>query len=129
MKVSSALIVVAAQVASAHYFFDSVVVNGSPTRPFQYIREFTRAINYNPIKFSSNPAADIRDGSFADGPDIVCNQGAFSNAGKTDILEVGTYMQESSFQPSSLLWHDREKLWPHCRTIADHLDAQPRATT
>jgi hypothetical protein len=75
-----------AQVAQAHYFFDSVFVNGVAQTPF--VRKSTRATAYNPIKFSSNPAADIRDGSFIDGPDARCNQGAFANAGSTQVLTV-----------------------------------------
>ena len=55
---------------------------------FRYIRDFTRATRYNPIKFSSDPQADIRDNSHADGPDIRCNQGAFSKAGNTQVLTV-----------------------------------------
>ncbi|KAJ1323378.1 lytic cellulose monooxygenase (C1-hydroxylating) [Microdochium nivale] len=89
MKVSSLFgAVLAINGASAHYFFDVVTYKGSTTPAFRYIRDFTRATRYNPIKFSSNPAADIRDGSFADGPDIRCNQGAFSKAGNTQVLTV-----------------------------------------
>ncbi|KAJ0120589.1 fungal cellulose binding domain-containing protein [Diaporthe amygdali] len=87
MRLSPAVVALA-QVASAHYFFDSVVQNGVAGTSFQYIRDFTRATKYNPIKFSENPAADIRDGSYIDGPDSRCNQGAFTNAAKTDVLEV-----------------------------------------
>ncbi|CAI6082982.1 unnamed protein product [Clonostachys chloroleuca] len=85
---SAIILSILAQMVSAHYFFDSVVTNGAAGSSFQYIRDFTRATKYNPIKFSSNPAVDIRDNSYIDGPDIRCNQGAFSNADKTDILEV-----------------------------------------
>lgn len=88
MKVSAALIAAVAQVASAHYFFDSVVTNGAAGPSFRYIRDFTRKTKYNPIKFSSNPAVDLRDDSTIDGPDARCNQGAFTNAGKTQVLEV-----------------------------------------
>lgn len=88
MKISAVVISAIAQVASAHYFFDSVVLNGAATPSFRYIREFTRPTKYNPIKFSSNPAVDLRDGSTIDGPDARCNQGAFTNAGKTQTLEV-----------------------------------------
>lgn len=89
MKISAVVLgALATQGASAHYFFDSVVQNGSPGPSFQYIRDFTRATRYNPIKFSSNPAADIRDNSHADGPDIRCNQGAYSKAGNTQVLTV-----------------------------------------
>ncbi|KAK2007657.1 hypothetical protein LZ32DRAFT_568013, partial [Colletotrichum eremochloae] len=88
MKVSAFVLAAVAQVASAHYFFDSVVVNGAPGKSFQFIRDFTRPTKYNPIKFSSNPAADIRDNSVVDGPDIRCNQGAFTAAGRTQVMTV-----------------------------------------
>ncbi|KAI9167218.1 Polysaccharide monooxygenase Cel61a 4 [Paramyrothecium foliicola] len=77
-----------AQVASAHYFFDTNIVGGATTTPNKYIRKSTRPTAYNPIKFSSNPAADLRDGSTIDGPDARCNQGAFSSAGRTEVLTV-----------------------------------------
>ncbi|GKT43546.1 putative endo-beta-1,4-glucanase D [Colletotrichum spaethianum] len=88
MKVSVFVLGAVAQVASAHYFFDATVVNGVASSSFKYIRDFTRPTKYNPIKFSSNPAADIRDNSHVDGPDIRCNQGAFSAAGRTEVLTV-----------------------------------------
>ncbi|GKT84518.1 carbohydrate-binding module family 1 protein [Colletotrichum tofieldiae] len=88
MKVSAFVLGAVAQVASAHYFFDATVVNGVASSSFKYIRDFTRPTKYNPIKFSSNPAVDIRDNSFVDGPDIRCNQGAFSKAGSTEVLTV-----------------------------------------
>src|SRR5688572_28591024 len=88
MKFSAIFLAALAQTASAHYFFDSVVTNGAAGPSFRYIRDFTRPTKYNPIKFSSNPAADIRDGSTIDGADARCNQGAFTNAGKTEVLEV-----------------------------------------
>ncbi|USP78666.1 carbohydrate-binding module family 1 protein [Curvularia clavata] len=86
----SALIVssAVAQVASAHYFMDTNIVNGVAQPAFKYVRQSTRATKYNPIKFSSNPAADIRDNSHIDGDDIICNQGAFSSAAKTQVLTV-----------------------------------------
>ncbi|KAK1707618.1 fungal cellulose binding domain-containing protein [Colletotrichum lupini] len=82
------VVLAVAQVASAHYFFDTVVQDGTAGKSFQYIRDFTRATKYNPIKFSNNPAADIRDGSYIDGPDSRCNQGAYTNAAKTEVLDV-----------------------------------------
>lgn len=88
MKTFTFALAAVAQVASAHYFFDVSTVNGQGSAPFQYIREFTRATYYNPIKFSSNPPEDIRDNSFADGEDIRCNQGAFTNAGNTEVLAL-----------------------------------------
>lgn len=89
MRLSPAVLFALAQVASAHYFFDSVVENGAAGTSFQYIRDFTRATKYNPIKLAENPAGDIRDDSYIDkGTDSRCNQGAFTNAAKTDVLEV-----------------------------------------
>lgn len=88
MKASTILLAGLAQMASAHYFFDSVVSGNSAGPSFKYIRDFTRQTKYNPIKFSTNPTADIRDNSFIDGEDARCNQGAFTNAGKTQVLEV-----------------------------------------
>lgn len=88
MKSTTFALAALAQLGSAHYFFDVSVVNGAPSQQFQFIRKFTRPTAFNPIKFSSNPPEDIRDNSLADGDDIVCNQGAFSNAGSTDVLEV-----------------------------------------
>ncbi|KAF5725112.1 murein transglycosylase [Fusarium mundagurra] len=88
MKFSAVALAALSQVASAHYFFDVSALNGVESKPFQYIRDFTRPTKFNPIKFSSNPSADIRDNSFADGEDIICNQGATGTGGKTDVLEV-----------------------------------------
>ncbi|KAG9193407.1 hypothetical protein G6011_03442 [Alternaria panax] len=79
MKFNTIVLSAVAQVASAYHLFD--------TNLFQYVRESTRVTKYNPIKSSSNPAVDIRDGSTADGPDIVCNQGA-QKAGKTQVMTV-----------------------------------------
>lgn len=89
MKFINALIVgVIAQVASAHYLFDTAVVNGQVQNGGRYIRRTTRGTLYNPIKFSSNPPQNVYDGSTADGPDIRCNQGAFSRAGTTEVMTV-----------------------------------------
>jgi hypothetical protein len=87
MKVSALVIAAVAQVATAHYFFDTNIVNGVAQKQFEYVRQSSRQTKYNPIKFSSNPKADIRDGSTADGPDIVCNQGG-AKAGSTQVLTV-----------------------------------------
>ncbi|KAF5570805.1 murein transglycosylase [Fusarium phyllophilum] len=88
MKFSALALAALSQVASAHYFFDVSALNGAESKSFQYIRDFTRPTKYNPIKFSSNPSADIRDNSFADGEDIICNQGATGTGGNTEVLEV-----------------------------------------
>lgn len=88
MKTSPLVLGLLAQGVSAHYFFDTTIRNGSPDPAWQYVRDFTRQTKYNPIKFSANPPADIRDGSFADGPDIRCNQGAHTFGSRTGVLEV-----------------------------------------
>jgi hypothetical protein len=88
MKFSTLTLCAVAQVASAHYFFDTNIIGGVAQPAFKYVRSSTRATRYNPIKFSTNPAADIRDGSHIDGPDARCNQGAFASAGKTQVLTV-----------------------------------------
>ena len=88
MKSCGLLIGAFAHLASAHYFFEAVVDNGVTGPPWQYIREFSRAEMYNPIKFSSNPAEDIRDNSYIDGADAICNQNGFAAAGNTEVLSV-----------------------------------------
>lgn len=88
MKISALALAAVAQVASAHYFFDTNIAGGKTETAFKYVRKSTRAVAYNPIKFSSNPAADIRDNSHIDGPDIICNQGANKNGANTQTLTV-----------------------------------------
>lgn len=91
MKLSGLLVSLAlvVQGATAHYFFDVVIYNGQTSSSFQYIRDFTRVTRYNPTKLSSNPSVDIRDNAFIDvGTDARCNQGAFNNAGRTQVLSV-----------------------------------------
>ncbi|KAH7233354.1 glycosyl hydrolase family 61-domain-containing protein [Fusarium tricinctum] len=88
MQFSVLAIAALSQVASAHYFFETSALNGAESKPFQYIRDFTRPTKYNPIKFSSNPPADIRDNSFVDGDDIICNQGGSKAGANTEVLEV-----------------------------------------
>lgn len=87
MKFSTVVICAVAQVANAHYFFDTNIINGAAQPGFKYVRQSTRQTKYNPIKFSSNPAADIRDNSHIDSADIRCNQGA-TTAGSTQTLTV-----------------------------------------
>ena len=88
MKLSAITALAVAQVASAHYFFDTNIMGGTAQPQFKYVRKSTRAVAYNPIKFSSNPAADIRDNSHVDSADIICNQGANKNGASTQTLEV-----------------------------------------
>ena len=87
MKFSTVVLCAGAQVANAHYFFNTNIINGVTQPNDKYVRQSTRATKFNPIKFSTNPAADIRDNSFADGPDIRCNQGASSARG-AEVLTV-----------------------------------------
>ncbi|KFA76973.1 hypothetical protein S40288_05206 [Stachybotrys chartarum IBT 40288] len=87
MKFSALILAAIAQVASAHYFFDTNIINGVAQPSFRYVRASSRPTRYNPIKFSSNPAADIRDNSHIDGPDARCNQGG-GNPGSTQVLTV-----------------------------------------
>lgn len=76
------------QVTWAHYYFDANIVDGIATTTNKYIRASTRPTKYNPIKFSDNPPEDLRDNSTIDGLDARCNQGAFTNAERTDVLTV-----------------------------------------
>jgi hypothetical protein len=87
MKISTVVLWVGAQVANAHYFFNTNIINGVTQPNDKYVRQSTRATKFNPIKFSTNPAADIRDNSHVDGPDIRCNQGASSARG-AQVLTV-----------------------------------------
>ncbi|KAK3296718.1 glycoside hydrolase [Chaetomium fimeti] len=89
MKLSSfSVAALVAQGVSAHYWFDTNIVNGAVQPDYKYVRESSRGKKYNPIKFSSNPAADLRDSSTIDGPDSRCNQNAFASAGRTEVLTV-----------------------------------------
>jgi hypothetical protein len=87
MKFSTVVLCAAAQVANAHYFFNTNIIKGITQPNDKYVRQSTRATKFNPIKFSTNPAADIRDNSHIDGPDIRCNQGASSARG-AEVLTV-----------------------------------------
>ncbi|KAK4121485.1 lytic polysaccharide monooxygenase [Parathielavia appendiculata] len=68
--------------------FDTNIVNGAVQPRLQILSESTRKTKYKPIKFSTNPAADIRDSATIDGPDSRCNQGAFASAERTSVLTV-----------------------------------------
>ncbi|KAM0277651.1 hypothetical protein ACHAQH_005680 [Verticillium albo-atrum] len=43
MKISAFVLGAIAQVASAHYFFDTNIINGAAQPSFKYVRDFTRA--------------------------------------------------------------------------------------
>lgn len=83
MKLSLFSAVALSQLASAHYFFDTLVIDGKETRPNQYVRENTRPAKYNPTKWEN-----IRDDMTPDLPDFRCNKGAFTSAGRTQTAEI-----------------------------------------
>ncbi|KAG2415903.1 hypothetical protein HFD88_007095 [Aspergillus terreus] len=81
MKYALALASLVAAV-SAHYTFDVLVVDGQETSSWQYIRENTRAEKYMPTKFINSPSITPLDSDF------TCNEGANTNAGKTEVATV-----------------------------------------
>ncbi|KAK1962990.1 fungal cellulose binding domain-containing protein [Colletotrichum sublineola] len=83
MKFSAVAISAIAPLASAHYFFDSFIVDGVATKSFEYIRSNTRQAKYNPTKWEN-----VRDDMTPDVTDFRCNKGAFTFAGKTRTMEV-----------------------------------------
>jgi hypothetical protein len=82
LTVATALTALAPSVYG-HYFFDKLVIDGRETGSNQYIRASTRPTKYNPIKWEN-----VRDNSTPDLDDIICNQGAFTNAGNTETAEI-----------------------------------------
>jgi hypothetical protein len=83
MKLSFAAAAAIVQLASAHYFFDVLVVDGQESKSHQYIRENTRPEKYNPTKWTNT-----RDDMTPDLTDFRCNKGAFESAGRTQTAEV-----------------------------------------
>ncbi|KAH8730439.1 glycoside hydrolase [Phaeosphaeriaceae sp. PMI808] len=83
MKLSLLTAAAVAQLASAHYVFDTIVPDGVPAKTGQYVRQNTRQANYNPTTWEN-----VRDDMTPDSTDFRCNKGAFTNAGKTQTLEV-----------------------------------------
>ncbi|ETN43948.1 uncharacterized protein HMPREF1541_11079 [Cyphellophora europaea CBS 101466] len=73
----------AAGLAQAHYTFDRLVVNGQETRSWEYIRENTRTEKYMPTKFKNTIGKVTPNDA-----DFRCNEGSFTNAGKTKVYEV-----------------------------------------
>jgi hypothetical protein len=71
-----------AAVASAHYTIHVLVINGQESAGWQYIRENTRAEKYMPTKFINSPSITPLDSDFR------CNEGSFTNAGKTQVATV-----------------------------------------
>ncbi|KAL4948847.1 glycosyl hydrolase family 61-domain-containing protein [Aspergillus filifer] len=83
MKFSLLVAAAIAPLVSAHYFFDTLVIDGQETTPNQYVRSNTRPEKYNPTKW-----INTRDGLTPDMPDFRCNLGSFTSAGQTQTAEV-----------------------------------------
>ena len=60
------------QYASAHYFFDTLIIDGAESKPLQYVRENNREAKYNPTKWKNT-----RDDMTPDMTDFRCNKGSF----------------------------------------------------
>lgn len=83
MKFSLASVAALLPLASAHYFFDVLIIDGVETRSNEYVRSNTREAKYNPTKWEN-----IRDDMTPDVDDFRCNKGAFTFAGQTGTAEV-----------------------------------------
>ncbi|KAJ4338550.1 hypothetical protein N0V87_003879 [Didymella glomerata] len=83
MKLTALVAACIIQYASAHYFFDTLIIDGAETKPLQYVRENTRQAKYNPTKWKN-----IRDDMTPDMEDFRCNKGAFESASRTSTAEV-----------------------------------------
>lgn len=83
MKLTALVAACIIQYASAHYFFDTLIIDGVETKSLQYVRENTRQAKYNPTKWKN-----IRDDMTPDMNDFRCNKGAFESASRTETAEV-----------------------------------------
>ena len=83
MKLTALAAAFIIQYASAHYFFDTLIVDGAESKPLQYIRENTRQAKYNPTKWKNT-----RDDMTPDMTDFRCNKGTFQSASRTSTAEV-----------------------------------------
>jgi hypothetical protein len=83
MKLTALVAACIIQYASAHYFFDTLIIDGAESKSFQYVRENTRPQKYNPTKWKNT-----RDDMTPDLTDFRCNKGAFQSASKTSTAEV-----------------------------------------
>jgi hypothetical protein len=83
MKLSLVAVAAFLQLTSAHYFFDTLVVDGKASSPNQYVRANTRQAKYNPTKWKNT-----RDDMTPDMADFRCNKGSFSSASKTQTAAV-----------------------------------------
>lgn len=84
MKISVAFAALSAlsSTVSAHYAMDKLIINGKITNGWQYVRQNTRQEKYMPTKFFNSFGTTPLD------TDFRCNQGANSNAGKTQTATV-----------------------------------------
>ncbi|PNH31286.1 hypothetical protein BJF96_g5560 [Verticillium dahliae] len=69
--------------ASAHYFFDKLIIDDVETRSNEFVRSSTPAAKYNPTKWEN-----IRDDMTPDVNDFRCKKGAFTFASQTGTAEV-----------------------------------------
>ncbi|PYI19614.1 hypothetical protein BO99DRAFT_432523 [Aspergillus violaceofuscus CBS 115571] len=83
MKLSFLACATVVPLVSAHYFFNTLVIDGEETNPYQYVRSTTRPHKYNPTKW-----INTRDDMTPDMPDFRCNKGAFTFANQTAVAEV-----------------------------------------
>ncbi|CAG7965440.1 unnamed protein product [Penicillium nalgiovense] len=81
MKFSLVALAAIAPMVSAHYFFDTIVIDGKEAS--DPVRSNTRPAKYNPTKW-----VNTRDDMTPDMPDFRCNKGAFTFAGETGTAEV-----------------------------------------
>ncbi|CAP86439.1 hypothetical protein E8E15_003398 [Penicillium rubens] len=81
MKFSLVALAAIAPMVSAHYFFDTIVIDGKEAS--DSVRSNTRPAKYNPTKW-----VNTRDDMTPDMPDFRCNKGAFTFAGQTGTAEV-----------------------------------------
>lgn len=83
MKLTTLVAACIIRYASAHYFFDTLIIDGTETKPLHYVRENTRQAKYNPTKWKNT-----RDDMTPDMDDFRCNKGAFESASRTSTAEV-----------------------------------------
>lgn len=69
MKLSLLVTAAIVPLVSAHYFFDTLIIDGQESTPNQYVRSNTRSEKYNPTKW-----INTRDDLTPDMPDFRCNK-------------------------------------------------------
>ena len=73
--ISSAVLALTATLASAHYNFERLIVNGKTTEPYEYVRALGPGVG-------NGPFYDVKH------TDIRCNNGSFAAASKTKTYAV-----------------------------------------